>query len=59
MIVNSTSSNEEIVWWICHGGDFELDYFLNKMKIDFAIEKYLKYRKFVEKISTNTLKLHR
>lgn len=29
------------------------------MKIDFAIEKYLKYRKFVEKISTNTLKLHR
>ena len=29
------------------------------MKIDFAIEKYLKYRKFVEKISSNTLKLHR
>nr|DAK48184.1 MAG TPA: integrase [Caudoviricetes sp.] len=29
------------------------------MKIDFALEKYLKYKKFVEKVSTNTQKLHR
>lgn len=38
---------------------FYLFCFLIKMKIDFAVEKYLKYRKFVEKITTNTLKLHR
>lgn len=31
MIVNSASSNEEIVWWICHDGDFNLDYFLNRL----------------------------
>lgn len=29
------------------------------MKIDFAIEKYLKYRRFVEKITKNTLTLHK
>lgn len=29
------------------------------MKIDFALEKYLKYRRYVEKVSKNTLLLHK
>lgn len=29
------------------------------MKIDFALEKYLKYRRYVEKISNNTLIQHK
>lgn len=31
MMVTSANSNEEIVWWICHGGGFNLDYFLNRL----------------------------
>lgn len=33
--------------------------FLIKMKIDFALEKYLKYRRYVEKITNNTLIQHK